>query len=478
MSTSSAALYAATFESLPFPTYVFHRQTLKFLAVNRAAVDRYGYSRREFLSMRIQDIRPASEVPALRRALQSSKNHGHRTAWRHQTREGEVFVADVVWQRLRFRGRRATLAIVFDLEERARALRTVDTAPSRYEALFSNALDAILMADDKAHFVEANPAACRLLRWPVRQLLKMTIWDITSKGRVAEGRQMFETLLKRGHLSGHYPIRLKTGANRIVEFHAVGNAQPGLHLAVLRDITDRLHAEEELRRTREQFRKLSAHTRAAREEERATLARELHDQVGQALTACKLDLAWLMEVNERSERKAVRDKLTTMMAHVDDTIGTVRRLSADLRPGVLDRLGLMAALRWQVEEFERVRGVQCRVSGATGDVRLDKGRSTGIFRIFQETLNNISQHAHATRVGVKVTVTRHQFVLDVRDNGVGIPAHAIDDSDSLGLIGMRERGALLGGSVTIARVGPRGTRVIVRVPLSSRRQTAATEHAP
>jgi PAS domain S-box-containing protein len=476
MLASSAALYAAVFESLPFPGYVFDRRTLRFLAVNRAAVQRYRYSRREFLALTLEDIRPADELPALRRAMHSSKNHEYRSVWRHQTKGGEVFVAKIRWQPLCFRGRRATLAIVFDLEERARKVQMMDIALSRYEALFTNALDAILMADDEARFVEANPAACRLLGWSAKQLLEMTIWDITSKGRIAEGQQMFETLLQRGRLSGQYPIRLKTGANRIVDFRAVANAQPGLHLAVLHDTTDRLHAEQELRRTREQFRKLSAHTRAAREEERTAVARELHDQVGQALTALKLDLAWLRGWHE-FERKAVRAKLTTMMGNVDDTIAMVRRLSADLRPSVLDRLGLMAALRWQVDEFERARGVQCRLSGATRDVRLDKACATGIFRIVQEALNNISHHAHATRVSIRIAVTGRQFVLGVRDNGIGIPPHAIDDSDSLGLIGMRERAALLGGIVTIARARPRGTSVTVRLPLPSNRRAAAPKTA-
>jgi len=477
MPASTAAFDAAVFESLPFPAFVFDRQTLKFVAVNRAALERYGYSRREFLSMTIEDIRPAGERPALRRALQSSRNHRYAGVWKHQTKQGHSFMARVVWQPLPLAHRRAMLAIVFQLENRRRAVRMMDTALSRYEALFTNAVDGILMANDDARFVEANPAACRLLRWPVGRLLKMSIWDITSKGRLAEGQKMFEALLTRGHLSGHYPVRLRNGTNRIVEFHAVANAQPGLHLAVLRDITDRLGAERELRRTREEFRKLSAHTRAAREEERTVLARELHDQLGQALTACKLDLAWLMAVGGYTRTQAVRDKLKAMMEHVDDTIATIRRLSAELRPGVLDRLGLLAAIRWQVGEFERVSGVRSRVVAMPADVRLDRSRATGIFRIFQETLNNIARHAQATRVAVSVTCGRRQFVLDVRDNGVGIPSRAIDHSDSLGLIGMRERAALLDGRVTISRGRPRGTRVCLRVPLAPARSAASREIA-
>lgn len=157
-----------------------------------------------------------------------------------------------------------------------------------------------------------------------------------------------------------------------------------------------------------------------------------------------------------------------MMDRVDTTIGVVRRIAGDLRPGVLDRLGLLAAIEWRASEFERRSGIRCRVCTSGSPSPLDQRQSTEVFRVFEEILTNVVRHARATRVRIRVKGERGKFALHVYDNGRGIPLEAVESEQSLGLIGMRERATLLGGTVTVSRGRRRGTLAVVRIPVAPR----------
>ena len=218
----------------------------------------------------------------------------------------------------------------------------------------------------------------------------------------------------------------------------------------------------ERRQLDEQQRDLSARIEEVREEERTSIAREIHDELGQALTALKLDLAWIKRRSGNGDD--VRAKLDDMSRATDEIIHTVRRISAELRPQILDDVGLRAALEWQADEFTRHSGVPCHVTANIGDLRLDKDLATAVFRIFQEALTNIARHARATRVDVHLRLERGQLKLDIIDDGVGVPEIA-PYSATLGLLGMRERARRAGGDCTIRRREPQGTIVALTVPL-------------
>jgi signal transduction histidine kinase len=222
-------------------------------------------------------------------------------------------------------------------------------------------------------------------------------------------------------------------------------------------------AQERLRRSHDQLRALTGNLRFVREEERTRIAREVHDELGQALTGLKLDLAWLSSktVGER----AVQRKIKAMSANVDETIVAVRRIATELRPGVLDNLGLAAAIEWQATEFQEKTGIKCEVRIEVKDTIWDREFNTMCFRIFQETLTNIVRHAKATRVEVRLTQVDHELVLTVRDNGCGISEEEVVHARSIGLIGMRERVAQVGGQVFFFGLPARGTTVTMRVPM-------------
>jgi PAS domain S-box-containing protein len=223
----------------------------------------------------------------------------------------------------------------------------------------------------------------------------------------------------------------------------------------------------ERRELEDQLRDLTAHVESVREDERTGIAREIHDQLGQALTALKMDLAWVARraTADTLTREVLQEKLQATSAMIDDVIGQVRRISAALRPGVLDDLGLDAALEWQGEEFERRTGISCSLESNVGDLHLDTDVSTAIFRIFQEALTNIVRHADASAIEVKLEKRAQELFFEVRDDGKGITEAAARSPKALGLLGVRERARRLGGSVLIAAVAPRGTALTVTVPL-------------
>jgi PAS domain S-box-containing protein len=348
----------------------------------------------------------------------------------------------------------------------------VGNSRRRLQAVFDNALDAILLVNDDAQFIDANPAACALFGRSRDQMLTLKVWDITPPAGLAEGLESWTTFRAEGSLEGEYHILTGDDSIREVEYRAVAGVLPGVHLAIVRDVTARNAARREsegkLHALNAQLQKVSARARARREEDRARLARELHDQLGQALVGLKIDLCWLRD-RARVERAA--EEIDVMTDLVDDTIMRVRRLSSELRPPVLDRLGLVAAIEWQAEEFQRRYDIHVDVRTDSEHVPLDHGRSTAIYRIFQEILTNVAAHARASSVSIGLTVVDGTLRLVVTDDGCGISQATIDSEQSLGLIGTRERAALLGGEVVIQPATPRGTCVSVAVPLAERRQS-------
>ncbi len=213
----------------------------------------------------------------------------------------------------------------------------------------------------------------------------------------------------------------------------------------------------------DQLRNLSAHLEDAREDERTRIAREIHDDLGQSLTALKIDLS-LLRKRLPPEQKAAIERAESMDVLVEATIQSVKRISMDLRPGILDHLGLTAAIEWQAEEFEKRTGIPCRVVFEPEEISLDKDRTTTVFRIFQEVLTNAARHAEATKISVLLTEQADGLMLHVEDNGKGITEKELSDPNSLGLLGMRERVNTWGGSLSISGSRDKGTAVTVLIP--------------
>jgi len=229
------------------------------------------------------------------------------------------------------------------------------------------------------------------------------------------------------------------------------------------DALARQRLQKERQRSFHQLRALAAHLQSVREEERKSVAREIHDQLGQALTAIKLDLSSLLRALP-AERDSLSRKGSPLLQLVDETIDTVRRISAELRPGMLDDLGLAATVEWAAEEFASRSGVKCLLDLPSDQLAIDSETATAVFRIFQETLTNVARHAKAGEVQVRLAEEDGALTLEVHDNGRGIGEDELASAESLGILGMRERALLLGGTLTISGVPGKGTTVMLRIP--------------
>jgi PAS domain S-box-containing protein len=224
----------------------------------------------------------------------------------------------------------------------------------------------------------------------------------------------------------------------------------------------------ERKQMEEQLGALNAHLERAREEERTGIAREIHDELGQAMTGLKMDVAWLerrLSASDAPLSPEMRGRIAAMSGLIDETIGQVRRISAELRPGVLDHLGLLAALEWQAKEFEKRMGTACVIHSSVESVELARDASTAVFRIFQEALTNVARHAAATRVDVRLDRSGNRLSLVIADNGKGIREGAAKSPTSLGLLGIRERARRMGGEVEVSASQTGGTTVSLAVPL-------------
>jgi PAS domain S-box-containing protein len=380
------------------------------------------------------------------------------------------------------------LGIIQDITEQKKAQETLRDSEQRFHSLFDMATDGILLLsldqNEAPIIVDVNNASCMMNGYTREELIGKPITFLEEPHMAREAPAMVERLMaeetvifERNHLRKEgslFPVEVSA---RMVHI----GGEPYI-LSIDRDMTERKQVEEtlrkshvklevlvkertaELRMINEQLSKFSSYLQEAREKERTAIAREIHDELGQALTALKMDLSWLKKRLPKNQKKLL-EKEASMSELVEGTIQTVKKISSELRPGILDHLGLTAAIEWQAEEFQKRNGIPCSVSIVPEEIVPDRDRSTTIFRIFQETLTNIVRHAKATEVSVRLEKEEGRLALEVRDNGRGITEKQVSDPKSLGLMGIRERAAYWGGKVVVQGIRSGGTTVTVRIPL-------------
>lgn len=236
-----------------------------------------------------------------------------------------------------------------------------------------------------------------------------------------------------------------------------------------KEITKRIYKESELEYSYKQLRALTKYLESVREEERAKISREIHDELGQSLTVLKIDLSLLKaQLNKYFDKVLVEsldDIIRKMSALIDSNIQSVRRIAMELRPGVLDDLGTIGAIEWQAQDFEKLTGIKCVFVSELESMELEREYATAVFRIFQETLTNVARHSEATKVKVKLKHYRNKYKLEVSDNGKGISNSDVSAPQSLGLLGIRERALLFGGDVDIVGKTGKGTKVSIIIPV-------------
>lgn len=265
--------------------------------------------------------------------------------------------------------------------------------------------------------------------------------------------------------NGHFEsqVRTKDGAMRDIEFQ-FAEIQSNL-VVTFNDITERNRTEKKLS-------ELAARLQTIREEERKFISREIHDELGQLLTGLKLEVQWL-ENRLAPEARILREKTTTILELINDTIKAMRNIATEFRPSILDSFGLMEAIEWQVEDFESRSGIRCDILEKTDTSVVDRDRATALFRILQESLTNVARHANATVIIVSLTHEDGNLILQVEDDGRGITDREIAGSHSLGLLGMRERVRQFNGDVVISGVAGEGTTITASIPFKPSQVFAA-----
>ena len=398
-----------------------------------------------------------------------------------------------------------------DIAEHNRVQEALTISEIRYRRLFETAKDGILILDaNTGRITDANPFLQNLLGYSHGELLGKRLWEIGPFRDIAASQDAFRKLQRKRYIRyENLPLETKERRRRHVEFVSNVYRENGSKVIQcnIRDITARHQAEEALAnaskelerrveertaelvtanrlmkkmldegkraeerisKSRERLRNLSGRLQTVLEEERTRISREIHDELGQALTAMKLDLSLI-------RRRFLSDGLADPAAKIHDIelgasriIRTVRKIATDLRPGILDELGVVAAIKWTAKNFQARTGTSCNVVVVGVDKISDPTRSTAIFRIVQEALTNVMRHAEASQVTVRMEKKDDTLALEVRDNGIGIKEGRIFDSKSLGLVGIRERVLLLGGEAVISGKPGEGTIVSVTLPMEAR----------
>jgi PAS domain S-box-containing protein len=365
------------------------------------------------------------------------------------------------------------IGTVTDVSRLKAAEGHVREAESRLAAIVQSAMDAIITIDADQRIVLCNTAAERMFGCTPEEAIGRPLdrfiperFRAGHRGHIERFGRTGETSRRMGYQQALWALRTD-GAEFPIEASISHATVAGQHLytVILRDITARLKAEEELRLAHDELRELAQAMHEVRESERTRIARELHDELGQALTALKMDTD-LLGSTLPADRPDLAERTDAMRALLDSTVATTRRISADLRPLVLDDLGLGAAAEWLAQGFAQRTQIPCSLQVDAACAQLGEPHASALFRIMQESLTNVARHARATRVSVRLERRGDDAVLTVLDDGVGMDRAARPNPRSFGLRGIGERALLLGGSAEIASRPGAGTTLVARIPLT------------
>ena len=355
------------------------------------------------------------------------------------------------------------LAITRDVTEKKNTEIEIKQNEEKYKTLVEQAIDAIALYDETGKVLDVNTGSVKMLGYTKEELIGMSLKVILTEEEIVVNPVRYDILKKGKSTIKQRRMRRKDGS--IVETEVRSQQLPdGRFLSVIRDLTERIEAERELGASYKAIRKLTAHIQNIREEERTSIAREIHDELGQQLTVLKMDVSWLRKKMGVSD-EVVKHKFIDLIAMLDQTVNTVRRISSELRPSLLDDLGLVAAMEWQLGEFEKRSGLNTSFIHSGEDLQLPDLIRTALFRIFQESLTNVARHSDADLVTVTITKKNDKLILSIADNGKGFDKQKIVEKKTLGILGMKERVSMIGGEYEIKSNFGKGTEVFVRVPL-------------
>jgi PAS domain S-box-containing protein len=474
--------FRKVFEEGPIGMVLTSRE-LQFFNANPAFCQMLGYTKEEMNSRTFLDVTHPDHRRADRENVENmwqGKIPQYRTEKRYVAKNGEIRWGSLSASLVQGGDGQPlyALAMIEDITERKRAAETLKKEHALLSTIIETIPDEICMKDNDSRYIMANKASVAALgAKSSEEMIGKTDFDYVRRDLALRLLAEEKQILESGKPSiSRENVRLDPKTGEIskcdlytkVPVRAHDGKTIGL-LVINVDITQRKRAEERVRKSETRLRELSAHLDSVREEERRHIAQEFHDQLGQTLTALRMDLSLLeRELADHTKgisREALIEEIRSSQGLIDQGIQTVRAIMAELRPELLDQLGLLAALEWEAEKFQQRSGVLCQIINNVGVLQVDSKRSIALFRIFQEALTNVARHAQATRLDVVIRSEADDLILEISDDGIGITFEAENKSHSFGLIGMRERALLLGAKLDISGIMGKGTRITVTMPI-------------
>jgi len=449
---------------------------------NTSAERLFGFTPGEIIGHTVEELIPERFVRAhsgLRHHYMNSpraRSMGAGMELYARRRDGEEFPVEVSLSPLRAgTGVTLVMATVHDITQRVQSAAALQESEERMRAVFDTAVDGIVTIDERGHIDRFNPAAQRLFGYAEEEVAGHNVTMLMPSPYHEHHDEYIGHYLRTGERRIIGIGREVTGLRKdgtmfpmdlaVAEMHFCGRR---MFTGMIRDISERKRAEEALRQSQLELRKLSAHQEQVKEQERKRIAQEIHDELGALLTGIKAHVSVSMEQRARAGEPA--DKLLVeAISLADSAIQTVRKVITDLRPSVLDQLGVWAALEWYAGQIRERSGLACEcvIDPDLQDVMLDSQRGTMVFRVVQEALTNVVRHAHASQIVIRASLQEGSVQVSVEDNGKGIDTERLLNRETWGLLGMYERCRHFGGDLRIAGTPGQGTTVLLTLPMES-----------
>ena len=358
-------------------------------------------------------------------------------------------------------------AFIRDNTQRKLWEKELQDAAQKYKMLFdNNPLPMWMFTLPERSIIEVNKAACEHYGYTREEFLNLSVLDMRPKEEVQRFLEDVKQLSPEVRTAGVWKHKRKDGTIISVEIFKDDIVYKGkqVRLVLANDITEKLLTADKLKDSHNELRDLASHLQDIREEERAVIAREIHDELGQQITGLKMDVSWIAK-RLKTEDNTIQQKIKSVLNLLDETVKTVRKIATELRPSILDDLGLIDALQWYSLEFEKRFAITVSFRTMVEDIKVSKHTSIGLFRIYQESLTNVARHAQASFVHADIRIQDGEIILTIKDNGKGFDAEITRNKKTLGLLGMKERTLMMGGIYEISSKLGAGTTVTVSVPL-------------
>lgn len=464
--TEAKILADKLIDSLPGVFY-FYDANGRFIRWNKTFEEVTGYTGEEIAEMHPTQFFGDDEKEYITERIMGVFEQGVNDAEASFiTKKGEKIPYYFKAVLIQYKGGPCLLGTGVDITNRKASEDELRMSAEKYKLLFeNNPLPMWMLRLPEYNFIDVNHATLSQYGYSRDEFLALNIMDLRPEEEATRFNATLNTNMRGVHYAGIWKHKKKNGTLLYVDVitHDFLNDGKATRLVLANDVTEKYIADERLKESFTAIRELSEHLQNIREEERAHMAREIHDELGQLLTVLKMDVSWL---NKRvvSTEPGIKEKFTELLEMLDTTVKTVRRIASELRPTLLDDLGLVAAMEWHLEEFEKRSGIAKEFNNSVTEVTIDDSMKIGLFRILQESLTNVARHSQAQKVNVGLEKNNGHIILKITDNGKGFDTSRTTRK-TLGLLGMKERTEMMGGEYQIKSKPGEGTVVEVKVPV-------------